>query len=198
MPQQYEVIDVKDQGSSSLSGAGDAILRVFQAEELFHVAEAHFQRPAQGEGFEDLRRLQREVGGEETIVAAVAARIAHYDDAQKSRPGAGIPQRVDGLVTDLDLATIDPHRGLDPGPARILRHLLGAGQTPAFCVFGRGLRQGLAASQTKRPSWRIAKILECTDGPWFTTMEFEAKYLQRRPSSDLRDRSRQPGTAPEE
>ena len=47
-------------------------------------------------------------GGEETIVAAVAAGIAHYDDAQKSRPGAGIPQRVDGLVQQtLTLATID-------------------------------------------------------------------------------------------
>jgi len=33
----------------------------------------------------------------------------------------------------------------------------------------------------------IAKILECTDGPWFTTMEFEAKHLQRRPSSGLRE-----------
>src|SRR5580700_10723795 len=43
---------------------------------------------------------------------------------------------------------------------------------------------------------RIAKILECIDGPWFTTMEFEAKRYQRRPSSGLRDGARQPGTAP--
>ena len=47
----------------------------------------------------------------------------------------------------------------------------------------------------KLPS-RIAKILECTDGPWFTTMEFEAKHHQRRPSSGLRDGSRE--TAPQE
>src|SRR5258708_36556236 len=45
---------------------------------------------------------------------------------------------------------------------------------------------------------RMAKILENTEGPWFTTMEFEAKHHQRRPSSGLRDRARQPGTAPEE
>ena len=44
----------------------------------------------------------------------------------------------------------------------------------------------------------MAKIVECTDGPWFTTIEFEAKHHQRRPSSGLRDGSRQPGTAPEE
>jgi len=91
VPQQNEVIDIEDRRSSSLSGAGDAILRVFKAEELFHVAEADFQRPAQSEGFEDLRWLKREVGGEETIVAAVAARVAYYNDAQKPRPGAGIP-----------------------------------------------------------------------------------------------------------
>src|SRR5260370_7316353 len=42
---------------------------------------------------------------------------------------------------------------------------------------------------------RMTKILEWSDGPWFTTMEFEAKHHQRRPSSGLRDRSRQPETA---
>jgi hypothetical protein len=53
-------------------------------------------------------------------------------------------------------------------------------------------------TQWLAPQARIAKILECTDGPWFTTMELEAKHHQRRPSSGLRDGSRQPGTAPEE
>jgi hypothetical protein len=72
VPQQYEVIDIEDQGSGALSGLGDSILRVFKAEELFHVAEANLQWPAQSEGFEDLRRVQGEVGGEEAVVAAAA------------------------------------------------------------------------------------------------------------------------------
>jgi hypothetical protein len=32
---------------------------------------------------------------------------------------------------------------------------------------------------------RIAKILECTDGPWFTTMEFEAKHQEHTAESAL-------------
>ena len=72
MPQQYEIIDVEDEGSGSLSGFGDAILRVFKTEELFHVAEADLQWPAQGKDFEYLWRFQGEVGGEEAIVAAAA------------------------------------------------------------------------------------------------------------------------------
>ena len=78
MPQQNEVIDIEDEGSGSLSGPGDSVLRVFKAEELLHVAEADLQWPAQSEGFEDLRRLQGEVGGEEAVVAAAAPGVADH------------------------------------------------------------------------------------------------------------------------
>ncbi len=39
-PEQDQAIDIEDQGSGSLSGFGDTVLQVFQAEELFQVAEA--------------------------------------------------------------------------------------------------------------------------------------------------------------
>ena len=45
MPQQYEVIDIEDQGSGALSGLGDAILWIFKAEELFYLNYAHNERP---------------------------------------------------------------------------------------------------------------------------------------------------------
>ena len=54
MPQQDQVIDIEDQGSGSQSGIGDSVLRVFQAEELFHVAEADLQWPAQSKVFQYL------------------------------------------------------------------------------------------------------------------------------------------------
>jgi hypothetical protein len=39
VPQQDQIIDIEDQGSGSLRGFGDTVLRVFQAEELFDVAK---------------------------------------------------------------------------------------------------------------------------------------------------------------
>jgi hypothetical protein len=58
--QQYEVIDIEDQGSGSLGGFGDAVLRVVKAEELFHIAEADLQWPAQSKDFEYLWRVSEE------------------------------------------------------------------------------------------------------------------------------------------
>jgi len=81
VPQQYEVIDIEDEGSGSLSGSGDSVLRVFKAEELFDIVEADFQGPAQGKGFEHLRRFESEIGGEEAIVAAAATACAAGDEA---------------------------------------------------------------------------------------------------------------------
>jgi hypothetical protein len=52
VPQEYQVVDIEDQGSGSLSGLGDSVLRVFKPEELLHVAEADLQGPALGKGFE--------------------------------------------------------------------------------------------------------------------------------------------------
>ena len=72
VPQQYQVIDIADQGSGSLRGFGGSVLRVFHTEELFHVAEADLQWPAQSKGFEYLWRFQGPVGREEAIVAAAA------------------------------------------------------------------------------------------------------------------------------
>ena len=103
MPQQYKVIDVENQGSGSLGSFGDSILGVFKAEELLDVAEADLQRPAQRKGFEYLWRFQSEVGREEAVVAAAATGVVDHNDTQQSRPGAGIPKRVDGLIPNLDL-----------------------------------------------------------------------------------------------
>ena len=91
VPEQDEVVDIEDQGSGSLSGLGDSILRIFKAEELLHIAEADLQWPAQSKGLEYLWRLQRDIGGEEAIVAAAATGIADDNDTQQSRSGAGIP-----------------------------------------------------------------------------------------------------------
>ena len=82
VPQQHEVIDIEDQGSGSLGSLGDSILRVFKAEELFHIAEADFQWPAQSKGFQYLWRCECEVGGEEAIVAAAATRVVDHNDTQ--------------------------------------------------------------------------------------------------------------------
>ncbi len=106
VPEQYQIIDVEDQGSGSLSGFGDSVLRIFKAEELLHVAEADLQWPAQSKGFQYLRRFQEEVGREEAIVAAPATGIADHNNTQQPGSGAGIPQRVYGLLPDLDLAAI--------------------------------------------------------------------------------------------
>jgi len=91
MPEQYEVIDIEDQGSGSLGRLGNSVLRVFKAEELLDIAEADLQWPAQGKGFEYLLRCEGEVGGEEAIVAATATGIVDHHDTQQSRSGAGIP-----------------------------------------------------------------------------------------------------------
>ena len=115
MPQQYEVIYIEDEGSGSLSGSGDSVLWVFKAEELFHVAEADLQGPAQSKGLEYLWRFESEVGGEEAVVAAAATGIADYNDAQQSRSGAGIPQCIDGPIPDPDVMSIEAHGGFDPG-----------------------------------------------------------------------------------
>ena len=84
MPQQYEVIDIEDQGSGSLSSLGDAVLRIFKAEELLHITKADLQGPAQGKGLEYLGRCESEIGGEEAIVAAATAGIADHHDTQQS------------------------------------------------------------------------------------------------------------------
>src|ERR1700719_2042122 len=91
VPEQYEVINIENQGSGSLSGLGDSILRILKAEELLHIAEADLQWPAQSKSLEYLGRLQSEIGGEEAIVAAAATGIADHHDPQQSRSGAGIP-----------------------------------------------------------------------------------------------------------
>jgi hypothetical protein len=51
VPKQYEVIDMEDEGSGSLSGSGDSVLRVFKAGELFDIVEADLQGPAQSNWF---------------------------------------------------------------------------------------------------------------------------------------------------
>ena len=43
VPQQNQIIDIEDQGSGSLRGFGDTVLRVFQTEKLFDVAETDFK-----------------------------------------------------------------------------------------------------------------------------------------------------------
>jgi hypothetical protein len=78
VPQQYEVIDIEDEGSGSLSGAGDSVLRVFKAEKLFDVVEADLQGPAQSKGFEYLCRFETEIGGEEAVVAAAGRGLQRY------------------------------------------------------------------------------------------------------------------------
>src|ERR1700722_1642922 len=123
MPQQYEVIDIEDQGSGSLGSFGGLILAVFKTEELLDVAEADLQGPAQSKGFQYLWRFQSEVGGEEAVVAAAAPGVVDHNDTQQSRPGAGIPKCVDGPIPNLDLTSIEAHGGLDPGTAGVLRHL---------------------------------------------------------------------------
>ena len=123
VPQQYEVIDVEDQGSGSLGGLGDSILGVFKTEELLDVAEADLQGPAQSEDLKYLWRCESKIRGEEAIVAAATAGIADHHDTQQSRAGAGVPQRVDGLIPNLDVSSIETHGGFDPGALGILRHL---------------------------------------------------------------------------
>ena len=51
IPQQAEIIDIKDKRSRALSGFGDAVLRIFKTEELLDVAEANLQRPTKSKGF---------------------------------------------------------------------------------------------------------------------------------------------------
>ncbi len=70
VPEDHQIVDVEDQRSGALRGAGDAILRIFEAQELLRVTKANFQRPAQRKRGEDLGGSQVDVGREEAIVAA--------------------------------------------------------------------------------------------------------------------------------
>ena len=54
VPDDGQVIDVENERGGTLRGAGDAVLRIFEAQELFHVAKANFQRPMQRKIGEDL------------------------------------------------------------------------------------------------------------------------------------------------
>ena len=56
VPDHGQVIDVENERGRTLGGLRDAVLRIFEARELFHVAKANFQRPAQ-------RKLVRISGG---------------------------------------------------------------------------------------------------------------------------------------
>ena len=56
---------------------------IFETEELLHMAEADFQRPAESEGFQDLRGSERKVRGQEAVITAAALGVSHYDDAQQ-------------------------------------------------------------------------------------------------------------------
>jgi hypothetical protein len=76
VPEQYEVIDIEDQGSGSLSGSGYSILRVFKTEELLDVTEADLQGPAQRKGLEYSRRCESEIRGEEMASCSAIVRSA--------------------------------------------------------------------------------------------------------------------------
>src|SRR5947207_7377288 len=90
VPDHGQVIDVENERGGSLRGAGDTVLRIFEAQELFHVAKANFQRPAQRKSGEDLGRSKLEVGGEEAIVAASMRGIVRDADAQQSLSVDGV------------------------------------------------------------------------------------------------------------
>src|SRR5580658_2163555 len=79
--QQDQIVDKKDQGSGACSCLGYSVLRIFEAQKLLDVAEANFQGPTPREDLQDLRGLESEIGGEEAIVAATAAGVAHHDNA---------------------------------------------------------------------------------------------------------------------
>ena len=73
VPEQDEVVDKEDQGCSACSGFSDSVLRIFEAQKLFDVAEANFQGPTPGKDLQNLRRCQGQIKREEAIVAAAAA-----------------------------------------------------------------------------------------------------------------------------
>jgi hypothetical protein len=91
VPQYDQVVDIEDQGGGALRGLGDTVLWILETEELFHIAEADFQGPAESEGFQSLRGRERKVRGEEAVIAAAALGVSHYDDAQQFLASAGIP-----------------------------------------------------------------------------------------------------------
>src|SRR5438552_3093797 len=45
VPDDHQVVDIEDQRGGALRGARDAVLRIFEAQELLHVATANFQGP---------------------------------------------------------------------------------------------------------------------------------------------------------
>src|SRR5450631_2394998 len=127
VPEQDQIVDIEDQGSSPCSGLGHPILRIFETQKLFHVAEANLQGPTSREGLQNLRGGESEIEREEAIVAAAATGVVHHDDAQELLAGAGIPQGIDGLVPELDLLSIKRDGSLDPLGFFVLRHLKGTG-----------------------------------------------------------------------
>jgi len=132
VPDHGQVIDIENERGGTLRGAGDAVLRIFEAQELFHVAKANFQRPTRRKIGEDLGWSKFAVGGEEAIVTASMRRIVHDDDAQQFLAGTGIPQSVYGFVPDFDFFAVKTHGGFDPRRLAVLGHLLWTGQTLSF------------------------------------------------------------------
>src|SRR5438105_15327634 len=132
VPEQDQIIDKKDKGSGACRGFSHPVLRIFEAQKLLNVVEAHFQRPTSGKDFQNLGGSESEIEGEEAIVAAASAGVTHHDDAQELLAGAGIPQGIQALVTELDLLSIKRESGLDPFGFFVLRHLQGTGQAVAF------------------------------------------------------------------
>ena len=74
MPEQDQIVDIEDQGSGACGCLRHPVLGIFEAQELFDVAEADLQGPAAGKEFQDLRWGEGEVEREEAIVAAATTR----------------------------------------------------------------------------------------------------------------------------
>src|ERR1700687_1582769 len=123
VPEEDQVVDKEDQGSSACSRLSHPVLRVFEAQELLDIAEANLQGPASRKDLQNVRGGEREIGGEEAIVTAATAGVTYHDDAQEALAGAGIPQGGDGLVPELDLLSVGRDSGLDPISFLVLRCL---------------------------------------------------------------------------
>src|SRR5215217_1044583 len=92
VPEQDQVVDEAGQRGRAGDGLGGLVLGFLEAEELLLIVKRDLNGPAAGIPGEDEGVVDGEVGTEERLVAAPAARITDDDDADRLVAQRTVPE----------------------------------------------------------------------------------------------------------